>query len=70
MLLQAAKLKYGPIKVLAVGITNQRETTVCWDRRTGCPLYNAIVWLDNRTGCVSVCLCVCRMSCCCIFYLL
>jgi glycerol kinase len=33
----------------AVGITNQRETTVVWDRRTGRPLYNAIVWQDTRT---------------------
>jgi glycerol kinase len=33
----------------AVGITNQRETTVVWDRRTGKPIYNAIVWQDTRT---------------------
>ena len=33
----------------AVGVTNQRETTVVWDRRTGRPLYNAIVWQDTRT---------------------
>ncbi len=33
----------------AVGITNQRETTILWDRRTGKPLYNAIVWQDTRT---------------------
>ena len=32
-----------------MGITNQRETTVVWDRRTGKPLYNAIVWQDTRT---------------------
>src|ERR1700751_4285253 len=30
----------------AVGITNQRETTVVWDRRTGAPIHNAIVWQD------------------------
>ena len=35
--------------VRAVGITNQRETTVLWDRRTGVPLHNAIVWQDRRT---------------------
>ena len=35
--------------IAAVGITNQRETTVVWDRRTGEPLYNAIVWQDTRT---------------------
>lgn len=33
----------------AIGITNQRETTVIWDRKTGVPLYNAIVWQDTRT---------------------
>ncbi len=36
--------------VAAVGITNQRETTVLWDRRTGVPVHNAIVWQDVRTG--------------------
>ncbi|XP_063972368.1 glycerol kinase 3 [Diachasmimorpha longicaudata] len=35
--------------IKAVGITNQRETTVVWDRKTGEPLHNAIVWLDMRT---------------------
>jgi glycerol kinase len=35
--------------LVALGITNQRETTVVWDRRTGRPLYNAIVWQDTRT---------------------
>lgn len=34
----------------AIGITNQRETTVLWDRRTGDPLHNAIVWQDRRTA--------------------
>src|SRR3954453_14612456 len=34
----------------AVGITNQRETTVIWDRETGRPIHNAIVWQDTRTG--------------------
>jgi len=33
----------------AVGVTNQRETTVVWDRKTGKPVYNAIVWQDTRT---------------------
>ena len=36
--------------IAAVGITNQRETTVLWDRATGAPLYNAIVWQDRRTA--------------------
>ena len=35
--------------IVAVGITNQRETTVVWNRRTGEPVYNAIVWQDTRT---------------------
>jgi glycerol kinase len=36
--------------VVAVGITNQRETTVLWDRRTGQPVHRAIVWQDRRTA--------------------
>jgi len=36
--------------VAAIGITNQRETTVIWDRRTGEPIHNAIVWQDRRTA--------------------
>ena len=36
--------------VAAVGITNQRETTLVWDRKTGKPVYNAIVWQDRRTA--------------------
>lgn len=35
--------------IIAIGITNQRETTVVWDRHTGEPVYNAIVWQDTRT---------------------
>lgn len=35
--------------VASIGVTNQRETTVAWDRRTGKPLHNALVWLDLRT---------------------
>ncbi|MCW2722110.1 glycerol kinase GlpK [Pseudonocardia sp.] len=35
--------------LVALGITNQRETTVVWDKRTGRPIYNAIVWQDTRT---------------------
>lgn len=36
--------------IAAIGITNQRETTIVWDRRTGKPVYNAIVWQDRRTA--------------------
>lgn len=43
-----AKLKSDNIK--CIGITNQRETTVVWDRKTGEPIYNAIVWQDRRTS--------------------
>jgi glycerol kinase len=39
-----------PRDVVALGITNQRETTVVWDRETGKPVYNAIVWQDRRTA--------------------
>lgn len=38
-----------PSQIRGVGITNQRETTVLWNRRTGLPLHNAIVWQDRRT---------------------
>jgi glycerol kinase len=38
-----------PQEIAAIGITNQRETTVVWNRITGEPIYNAIVWLDKRT---------------------
>ncbi len=37
-------------RIAAIGITNQRETTIVWDRRTGQPVYNAIVWQDRRTA--------------------
>ena len=37
-------------EIAAIGITNQRETTVVWDRKTGQPIYNAIVWQDRRTA--------------------
>jgi glycerol kinase len=47
-----ALLKAGaqPADVAAIGITNQRETTIVWNRETGQPLYNAIVWQDRRTS--------------------
>src|SRR4051794_33061498 len=46
--LQRAQLRPG--ELAAVGITNQRETTIVWDRETGEPVYNAIVWQDCRTA--------------------
>src|SRR4051812_207597 len=39
-----------PTEVAAIGITNQRETTIVWDRETGAPVHNAIVWQDRRTA--------------------
>ena len=39
-----------PRRIAAIGLTNQRETTVLWDRRSGAPLHNAIVWQDRRTA--------------------
>ncbi|MGV1793655.1 glycerol kinase GlpK [Rhizobium sp. A37_96] len=39
-----------PGQIASIGITNQRETVVVWDRKTGLPLYNAIVWQDRRTA--------------------
>ena len=38
------------VNIAGIGITNQRETTVVWDRRNGRPVYNAIVWQDRRTA--------------------
>ena len=46
--LKAGKVK--PQDISAIGITNQRETTLIWDAVTGKPLYNAIVWQDRRTA--------------------
>lgn len=40
-------------QIAAIGITNQRETTIVWDRETGTPVYNAVVWQDRRTA--SIC---------------
>ncbi|MGD9659229.1 MAG: FGGY family carbohydrate kinase, partial [Methylocystis sp.] len=44
-----AKAKVSAHNLSAVGVTNQRETTVLWDAATGAPLHNAIVWMDTRT---------------------
>jgi glycerol kinase len=45
-----AKAGLDSINIAAIGITNQRETTVVWNRKTGKPVYNAIVWQDRRTA--------------------
>ena len=44
-----SKASLSPSDLAAVGVTNQRETTVIWDRNTGQPVHNAIVWQDTRT---------------------
>jgi glycerol kinase len=46
--MRSAQLR--PKDLAAIGITNQRETTVVWDRRSGAPLYNALVWQDTRVA--------------------
>ena len=43
-------LGYNPKDVLGIGITNQRETVIVWEKNTGRPLYNAVVWCDNRNA--------------------
>ena len=45
--LQKANVQHD--EIAAIGVTNQRETTVVWDKQTGIPIYNAIVWQDTRT---------------------
>jgi glycerol kinase len=45
-----AKASLAAPDIAAIGITNQRETTVLWDRKTGEPIHNAIVWQDRRTA--------------------
>jgi glycerol kinase len=44
------KLGIAATDIAAIGVTNQRETTIVWDRETGEPVYNAIVWQDRRTA--------------------
>lgn len=44
------KAGISPSQITAIGITNQRETTLVWDKNTGEPVYNAIVWQDRRTA--------------------
>ena len=46
----SARLQLGPASIAAIGITNQRETAIVWDRKTGKPVHNAIVWQDRRTA--------------------
>ncbi len=48
--IQKVLCKVPPKSITAIGITNQRETTIVWDRKTGKPVYNAIVWQCRRTA--------------------
>ena len=50
------RAKAEPSDLAAVGITNQRETTVVWNRKTGKPYYNAVVWQDTRTDSIAAAL--------------
>lgn len=45
-----AKMDISGKNIAGIGVTNQRETTIVWDAKTGKPVYNAIVWQDRRTG--------------------
>jgi len=45
-----AKAGFGPADIAGIGIANQRETTLVWDRRSGRPIHRAIVWQDRRTA--------------------
>ena len=51
-----ANAKVAATDIAAIGVTNQRETTIVWDRRTGRPLHNAIVWQDTRTDAIAAAL--------------
>ncbi len=44
------RMKINPLEIAAIGIANQRETTVVWNKNTGIPIYNAIVWQCRRTS--------------------
>ena len=44
------QMQIDPTEIAAIGMTNQRETTIVWDRATGAPIYPAIVWQDRRTS--------------------
>jgi glycerol kinase len=54
-----------PSDIASVGVTNQRETAVVWEKETGRPIYNAIVWQDTRTDsiCAGRIACAARLVC-------
>ena len=47
---KGALKKAGPVEIRAIGITNQRETSLFWDRQSGAPIHRALVWQDRRTA--------------------
>ena len=47
------KTQIKPYKIAAIGITNQRETTVIWDKNTGKPIYHAVVWQSKQTSALA-----------------
>jgi glycerol kinase len=47
------KTQIKPYKIAAIGITNQRETTVIWDKKTGKPIYHAVVWQSKQTSAIA-----------------
>jgi glycerol kinase len=47
---QGALAKSGPVRIVGIGITNQRETSLFWDKNTGEPIHRALVWQDRRTA--------------------
>lgn len=49
---QAIRAVNGSSSIVCIGVTNQRETTVVWEKATGRPIYNAIVWQDTRTAAI------------------
>ncbi len=49
---QATRAVNGSSSIVCIGVTNQRETTVVWEKATGKPIYNAIVWQDTRTDAI------------------
>ncbi len=51
-------------QIAGIGITNQRETTVVWDKDTGKPVYNAIVWQSRQTSGICECRCSTNPKCC------
>ena len=48
--IRSALTQAGPVRIVSIGITNQRETVLFWDKKTGEPIHRALVWQDRRTA--------------------